>query len=473
MIEDMQVRNLTPRTFWPTNEGPAKVFQALPGRFGGQRSPVALRQRAERSLADADHGHGSHIKIRITSLFCRPWRQRRMSTSRRTLIQAALAAAAAPPVPASAAATPSFFDPWVEIHSGHLRHNVAEIHKRAGSRPILAVIKNNGYGMGVVNAARLLEPLAALHALAVVKLDEAHKLRDAGIRKPILLMGPVDEHNLRDALSRRITPMVYTPVGALLERLAARGGRPVPVHICIDTGIGRVGVPYTQAAGLIRDLASRRTVRIQGTMMTFTEDPAFDREQLRRFQAVCGELGREGIEPGARHAASSYALFQHPDSFLDMVRPGMAVYGVYPESGFRTAGALDLRPVIALRARVAYVKQLRRGDSAGYNRAYIAKQDVWVATIPTGHADGLPRQAARGARVRIQGELYPLIATVSASHSIAEIGPQPRVAAGDPVTFFDWQEGSRPEDLARACGASVYDLLMHLNPLLARRLVSG
>jgi alanine racemase len=156
-----------------------------------------------------------------------------------------------------------------------------------------------------------------------------------------------------------------------------------------------------------------------------------------------------------------------------MVRPGMAIYGIYSEQDFRTMGALDLRPSMALRARVAYVKQLRRGESAGYSRAYVAKDDVWLATLPVGHADGWPRAAAKGARVRIGGTLYPVIASVSASHTIVEIGPEPRVRIGDVATLWDWEAGSRPEDVSAACGASVYDLTMHLSPLLPRRPVAS
>jgi alanine racemase len=239
----------------------------------------------------------------------------------------------------------------------------------------------------------------------------------------------------------------------------------------VDTGIGRVGVPHARAGSLLRDLAGRRSVQMQGVMMTFTEDPEFDKEQLRRFQALCDGLESDGVRLGRRHAASSFALFQRPDAFLDMVRPGMAVFGVYPEPSFRAAGVLDLRPALALRAWVIYVKQLQPGESAGYNRAYIAKDPVWVATLPVGHADGLPREAARGGRVRINGSLYPIIASVSASHSIVEIGAERRVEIGDVATFFDWADGSRPEDFGTACRSSVYDLTMHLNPLLPRRAV--
>ncbi len=368
-------------------------------------------------------------------------------------------------------AADSSFDPWVEVHAENLRHNVRVVSRRAGARPILAVAKNNGYGLGVVNVGRAFEPLPEVAGLAVVKLAEAISLRDAGVKKPILLLGPLEASELQEALARGITPMVYTAMGDELERAAKGLGRPVAIQICVDTGIGRVGVAHREAAALIQDLASRRSVRVDGVLMTFAEDPEFDKEQLRRFLDLTDALTKKGLKLGRRHAASSFALFQHEDSFLDMVRPGMALYGIYSEAKFRTLGILDLRPAVALRCRVAYVKQLRAGDSAGYERAYRAKQDVWVATLPVGHADGLPRVAAKGARVRIGDAAYPIVASVSASHTIVEIGGEPRVRIGDVATLFDWKEGSRPEDLAAACGASVYDLAMHLNPLLPRRVV--
>jgi alanine racemase len=373
--------------------------------------------------------------------------------------------------PETSAREDSSFDPWVEIHRENLRHNVQEISRRVASRPILAVIKNNGYGAGVANIAGLLESQNEIAGFAVVKFHEARTLRDAGIRKPILLLGPFDERNLFDAAARKIMPMIYTEQGPALDKVAAKTQRPVPLHICIDTGIGRVGVPYHQAAPLIRDLASRKSVEIRGMMMTFTEDADFDKEQIHRFQETTGSLEKEGIALGKKHAASSFALFQHPDAFFDMVRPGMAIYGIYSENDLRHTGVMDLRPALSLKARVIYVKKLRKGDSAGYNRAYIAKDDIWVATLPVGHADGWPRVAAKGAKVRINRELYPVIASVSASHCIVEIGKEERVKIGDTATFFDAQQDSRPEDVSEACGASVYDLTMHLNPLLPRRVV--
>jgi alanine racemase len=387
---------------------------------------------------------------------------------RRSFLQTTAAAAVTPFVQI---ARDSSFDPWLEIAPRHLAANVADVARLAGGRPILAVIKNNGYGLGVVPIARILAPLPQVAGFAVIKLQEAMALRDAGISAPILMMGPADEAELADMVARDIMPMVYTPVGDVLARVSRKVGRPVNVHVKIDTGLGRVGVPHRDATTLIRDLAQRPEVAIAGTMMTFSEDLDFDREQLRRFNALAAEWKQLGLPVGRRHAASSYTFFQHDDVALDMVRPGMALFGVYPEPGFRKLQRLSLTPAAALRARVALVKKLAAGESAGYNRAYVAQRDTWVATLPVGHADGWPRVAAKGARVRINDRLYPVIASVSASHTIVEIGSEPSVKIGDTATLWDWQDGSRPEDVASSCGASVYDLLMHLSALLPRKVV--
>jgi alanine racemase len=357
----------------------------------------------------------------------------------------------------------------VEINAQNLKHNVGEIARRAGGRPILAVIKNNGYGLGVTNVGRLLDDDPRITGFAVVKLHEAMSLRDAGIKKPILLMGPFSDSELVDVAARNIMPMVYRDHGTALDRAAAKTGRAVPLHVKVDTGMGRVGVPHDEAARLLEDLAARRSVRLEGVMTTLTEDEAFDREQVKRLITLGDDLKREGVDVGKRHAASSFALFQNPDAFLDLVRPGMAIFGVYSEPPFRQLGVMNLRPAVALRARVALVKQLQPGESAGYNRAYVAQSPVWIATLPVGHADGWPRVAAKGAKVRIGAGLYPVIASVSASHTMLEIGPQKSVEVGDVATLFDWTDGSRPEDVAAACGASVYDLTMHLGALLPRR----
>jgi alanine racemase len=380
------------------------------------------------------------------------------------------ATAAARAQPAVVTAHDSRFDPWVELRVAHLLQNAEEVARVTG-RPIMAVIKNNAYGCGLANAAQALTKSKAVRALAVVKLHEALSLRNAGVTAPLLMMGPFDATDAAEMHARDIMPMVYTPIGDVLARAAKGSSRPLTVHVKIDTGLGRVGVPYRDASRLIRELTAAGGVEIGGIMTTLTEDAAFDQEQLRRFEQVASELGQQNVKVGLRHAASSYTLFQHQHATFDMIRPGMVLYGIYPEPKFRAMNRLALQPALAFRTRVLYVKRLAAGESAGYERAFVAKSDTWVATLPVGHADGWPRAAAKGAKARIGERLYPVIASVSASHTILDIGRDPTVQVGDVATLFDWEEGSRPEDVAAACGASVYDLTMHLGAHLARRVV--
>lgn len=399
-----------------------------------------------------------------------------MKPSRRTVLKmspglAALGWTASSLAAAETTENDSSFDPWVELHVGNVRHNVSAISRRVEGRPILAVIKNNGYGTGVAEIGRALEPLEEVAGVAVVKLQEAMTLRDSGIKKPVLLMGPYNEKELELAAARNIMPMVYRPIGDELDRVAAKLQRKIPIHICVDTGMGRVGIPYREAAPLVRDLAGRASVEIEGIMTALAEEVEFDKEQVSRLRALCDPLKSAGARLGRMHAASSFALFENSDTFLDMVRPGMAVFGVYSEAHFREMDLIDLRPAMALRARVIYVKKLAKGDSVGYGRAFEAQRDVWVATLPVGHVDGWPRDAANGASVRIGETHYPVIGAVSASHTIVELGAEPSVSIGDVATCFDWETGSRPEDVAAATGASVYNLAMHLNPLLPKRSV--
>jgi alanine racemase len=366
------------------------------------------------------------------------------------------------------------YEPWLEIDAGALRRNVTELSRLVGSQPILAVVKNNAYGLGLESAGPLLDPLPAVAGLAVVKTDEAIRLRDAGVRKPVLVMGLVSDEEAVELARRdvRLAPFAQD-AGNQLARIAGRLGRPVPVHLYLDTGMNRLGMPYYRAAPWIKDLAARPEVLIEGTFMSFTEDPAFDPEQLSRFHQVAEELRASGVQLGKLHAASSHGLFLRRDAYLDMVRPGLALYGAYP-AGTRELELVQLTPAFRFKARVVDVQQLRAGDSASYDRAYTASKPTWIAILPAGHADGYPRAAVNGCQVLIRDRLYPVIAAVSASHTIVEVGDQQAVEVGDEATLVGPDRPEiTPNGVAQRAGVSVYDILMHLSSLLPKRVVQS
>ena len=397
-----------------------------------------------------------------------------MSISRRNFVvgAAAMSLTRARPVTATTQRNQltDRFDPWIEVDEAALRHNVGEVARLADGRPILAVVKNNAYGLGLTIVGPMLAAMPQIAGLAVVKASAAIALRDAGVHKPILLMGMSAESDARELVSRRIAISLYTDDAVnRVERLAMRVGRPVDAHLYLDTGMGRMGMPYTQALTWMRDLAPRAELRIGGTFMAFVEETDFDREQLQRFTDLTDRAKRDGLDLGRLHAASSNGVFHLPQARLDMVRPGIALYGGYPSNPEIERTMSTLRPAFRLKARVVRVVRLRPGDSVSYGRNYVAERDTWIATLPVGHADGYPRQAVNGARVLIGENLYPVIGAVSASHAIVEIGTDKRVEVGDTVTLVGPDRPEiMPNALAAATGVSVYDILMHLNPELPR-----
>lgn len=405
-----------------------------------------------------------------------------MTIPRRTFLKTTMTAAAATslkPATLRASLLPEArppedrFDPWIEVDRRALEANVAEVRRLTNGRPILAVIKNNAYGLGLVIAARLLESLPEVAGFAVVKTASAFALREAGITKPVHLMARFPRSAAADLARHHIQPCLYSDDAlGLVEPMERVLGAPVPAQVYLDTGMSRMGVPYHRALPWIESLARSGKVSIQGVFMGFTEDPDFDREQLKRFLSVADRASEAGVGLGTLHTASSSAVFELPEAHLHMVRPGMALYGGYPNDPRAQRTKANLRCTVRLKARVVRVERLRPGDSVSYGRHYVAHEPTWVATLPAGHTDGYPRRAVEGARVLIGSRTYPVIGAVSASHTIVEVGSEESVRVGDIATLMgpDAPEID-PNGISVETGVSVYDLFMHLNPSLPRFLV--
>jgi alanine racemase len=360
------------------------------------------------------------------------------------------------------------FDPWVEVEAAALDHNIAQVRRLSG-RPILAVVKNDAYGLSLAVAARLLEPKPEIEGFAVVRTDEAMALRDAGVRKPVLLMAHAATRDVSDLAARDIEIALFTDDDATRLAAGRSAGRRIPAHFYIDTGMGRMGIRHDRAQPWMRQCAESGTFEIRGTMTEFAEEPDFDREQLRRFTGLVAAARADGVALGRLHAASSNGVYHLPEAHLDMVRPGMALWGGYPSRPEEERAKAELRPSVRLRARVVRVERLEAGDGVSYGRNYIAKSPVWTATLPVGHVDGYPRIAVKGARILIGGRLYPVIGAVSASHCIIEVGDRRMVEVGDVATFFGPDDPAiHPNAVAAATDGSVYDLFMHLDPKLPR-----
>lgn len=390
--------------------------------------------------------------------------------SRRTFLALAGTAPLALAVPdqlGSAIAEPTAsgegFDPWIEINLSNLAWNLSEIRRRVGSRPVMAVIKANAYGHGLVGIARALEGQNVKH-FAVGKVVEAVALRENGIGGTVLNFGPFSQDEADQLVRHDISQSVYSEAVEMLARSARGQGKQAKVHIKVDTGLGRVGVPYHEAPSYIERIASLPEIAIEGIFTTLTEEPDFDRVQLDRLIRVCDATEGKGISVGVRHAASSLAISTFPDSFLDMVRPGNAIYGLEPLAN------MDLKPVMSVKTRVIYVKRLRPGDSVSYHRLFTAERETLVATLPLGYSDGCPPQGVEEAEVLIRGRRWPLIAAVTANHSTVDVTGAAEVEIGDEVVLFGRQGGEELSigEVAARAGSSVYKVAIGMNPLAPR-----
>ncbi|HEV8612279.1 MAG TPA: alanine racemase [Gemmatimonadales bacterium] len=362
------------------------------------------------------------------------------------------------------------FEPWLEIDAAALGHNVETVSRLSGGRPILAVAKNNAYGLGLETAGPLLDVQPRIWGLAVVRPGEALALRRAGVRKPVLLMGPASNEQ-REALVRQHVRLAATATdhSNRLIGLAARIGRPIPVHLYVDTGMHRMGTPHDQVLPWLEDATLRRAIRIEGAFTELVEDQDFDREQAARLRGLAESARTRGVSLGLLHAASSDAIMRPTaETFLDLVRPGLTLYGGYP-----TAEAMDrgeLEPAYRLKARVIRVALLAAGEGVSYHRRYTVEQPSWIATLAIGHVDGYPSGAVKGCQVLLRDKLYPVVGTVSASHTLVALGAETNVAVGDEAVLVG---SARPElhpnVVAQQSGWSEYNMFMHLHPGLARR----
>ena len=360
-------------------------------------------------------------------------------------------------------------EPWLEIERAALTQNVRAIARLTGGKPILAVAKNNAYGCGCSVVGPVLDGLPEVWGIAVVRIDEALALRSAGVKKPVLLMARVEPNELDDLLARDVRVTPDEALAPEVVRRAARG-HAVGVHLYVDAGMHRMGVPIARAPAMIDILGKAPNVQIEGVFTELTEDVDFDKEMGRQLRTLADAAQLGGIKVGRLHAASSHAVWHIPETFLDAVRPGLAVYGGYVSDQARLRG--ELRAAYRLRAPVVRVVRLEAGEGVSYHRRWKASVATWVATLPVGHVDGYPSGAVKGCDVLIGDQVYPVIGTVSASHTLIALGSETSVKVGDVATLVGPDHPAiHPNEVAARAGWSEYNMFMHLNPLLARHIV--
>ncbi len=367
----------------------------------------------------------------------------------------------------------STYDAWIELDLENLTWNLERIKKRS-KVAVMAVIKANGYGHGLKEVAQFLEK-KGVDYLMVGKLQEALELRDSSVHCPLLNFGPFSSKEAEVIIRNNISQSVFTDEVESLHHAALKLKKKAKVHIHIDTGMGRAGIPYYKALSFIEKASSLEGIEIEGISTTLTEDYDFDQEQINHFLSVCHKAEKGRIILGQKHAASSSGILTLPSSHLDMVRPGITLYGYYPSEETQREDSLSLKPVLNLKTRVFVIKHLRPGDSVSYHRAYIANKKEKMALLPIGYSDGYPFSALDKASVLIRGNRYPLIGTVTANHMEVLLDSDAEVLQGDEVVMIGAQGKERitADEVAGWAGVSTYKILIGLNPLLPRGIINS
>jgi alanine racemase len=336
------------------------------------------------------------------------------------------------------------------------------------------VVKADAYGHGAVPVAR-----AALEAgaswLAVALVEEGIALREADVGAPILVLTEFPPGSERDALEARLTPALYTQEG-LRRLVGAPSGAPVGVHVKLDTGMHRAGLPWTEAEAFCRDLleAGLRVDALWTHFATADEpgNPFLD-VQLRCFREAVAGVRAAGIEVPALHAANSAATMLRPDTHFDMVRVGIAMYGVSPGPALDAAAA-PLRPVMSLSSRVAVSRRVPAGDAVSYGHTYRLGRDATIATVPVGYADGYPRSLSNRARVLIGGRRLPVAGTVTMDQLLVDCGDED-VCAGNEVVLLGGQGDERISagELAAEADTIGYEIVCGVGARVPRRYVDA
>jgi alanine racemase len=361
------------------------------------------------------------------------------------------------------------------IRLDRLRSNIAAVRAKVGSGVRICVpVKADAYGHGAVRVAVAAIRSGATH-LAVASVQEGVELRESGIVAPILLFSLPIPEELPDIVEHRIAPLVPDiEFARAVADAAEAAGETLPVHLKIDTGMGRIGCRPEDAADFARAVAAMKALKIEGTAThlavgdsTDQDDVDYTKRQLTAFRAALDSIRDAGIDPGIRHAAHSGGVALHPDSFFDMVRPGLLVYG-YPPVEDRS-DAVPVSPVMELDTSIVFLKRVRAGESISYGRQWTAERDTTVATLPVGYADGLPRRLSGRISALIDGKKYPIVGRICMDQCMADLGDEPSIKRWDRVTIFGGDpRGNSAADLARELGTIPYEITCGINKRVPR-----
>ncbi len=360
---------------------------------------------------------------------------------------------------------------WIEVSRSALRSNVAQLRRLAPHSSLMAVVKANAYGHGAVPTALTLVS-AGVHSFAVATLGEALELRAGGIALPILVLGYTPAWQADEALDGDVTLTIFDPATAQeLEAAAARRRRRLAVHVKINTGMNRLGVQPAQAPALLIHLQGLPHLHVEGIFTHFATSDELDKRyselQFARFSRLLEQLAAARLRPPLAHCANSAALLTLPQTHLDLVRSGIALYGLDPDKD-ECRLPPGFTPALCWKAIVTQVTTLPAGEPISYGREYTTSRDTRVAVIPVGYADGFPRKPHTWGSVLIRGQAAPIVGRVCMDQTVVDVtqieaasGP---LAQGEEVVLIGRQGEATlsAEEVSARVGTNNYDIVSRI-----------
>jgi len=361
---------------------------------------------------------------------------------------------------------------WIEVNLGNVAYNTRQLRKffNKNSKLIVAV-KADGYGHGAVEIARVVLKNGA-DMLAVANIDEALKLRKAKIKAPILILNWTEPVRLKEIVKNNLTQTIFDYCSAfMLSAASVKMKKKTNIHVKIDTGMGRLGVPYKEVYEFTKRISGLNNLRIEGIFSHFSVaecDKGYTFRQFKNFKTVIDKLERSDIKIPLKHIANSAALINYPGLRLNCARAGISVYGVSPWG--KKNILRFLKPAMSFKAKVASVKIIIKGDSVSYGRTFIAKRRSVIADIPVGYANGYQRSLSNKAFVLIKGRQVPVIGTICMDQCLIDVTGIKNVKPGDEVVLFGCQGKNeiRVEEVAQWAGTIGYEIITNIGRLVER-----
>ena len=363
---------------------------------------------------------------------------------------------------------------WAEIDLDAIAHNVREIRKITSPQAkVMAIIKADGYGHGAEEVGRIALQNGA-DRLGVAILNEALALREAGFEVPILVLGYTPEEQAETIVANGITQTVFSfSLAQAISQAGTKLGKKATIHLKLDTGMGRVGVNPAKIVEFVKELSTLPNLEVEGMFTHFAVadelDKTYTEGQFTKFMGAVKALEKEGIRLPIYHVCNSAALIDLPQMHLDMVRPGIILYGLYPSPEVKKERIL-LKPALSLKAKVGYVKKVGEGTSISYGRRYIAQEERLIATLPLGYADGLTRLLFDKGGALIKGQRASIVGRVCMDQCMIDVSNIPGVEAGEEAVLIGCQGGSciLAEEVAQQIGTINYEVVCMINKRVPR-----